>query len=130
MTQPPYQQHLFDRDAANAAKQAGIDQVEEHGDSWWKWQALRATYAVCRRRLRSGVMEFTTDATVALLMQWGVGDPREPRLWGPVMLTAAKRGWCTPAPTPPVASTDRTNHGRLKRVWRVCPNLPDWDGEP
>jgi hypothetical protein len=124
----PQQGHLFDPARAEAAKAAAIDQVDSNAPDNWKYYALRAVYAVCRRRLKDGTMEFTTDAVTAVLQHWGIPEPHEPRALGAVMQTAARRKWCVPTDRMQ-KSIDVTCHQRKKQVWRVEPDIPEWDGD-
>lgn len=92
---------------ALAARDVQLARVDEHADQDWKQQALNAVHRVCELR-----PDFHVDDI------WSLTDlpsTREDRALGPVMLTAARRGWCV--------KTDRVrpsarSHGSGKPVWR------------
>jgi hypothetical protein len=122
------QERLVDPAQAEAAKEEAITNVGAHASPAWKQEALRAVYAVCRRRLRDGTQEFTTDSVAELLRRWQVDAPREPRVYGAVMRIASTRRWCV-ATSRFQVSDDVVSHRRPKRVWRVLDTIADWDGQ-
>lgn len=92
-------------DALEQRAQA-IQHVDEHADPDWKDQALAAVRQVCESRA-----DFHVDDIWTLT---DLPSTREDRALGPVMLRAARLGWCR--------KTDRVrpsarSHGSGKPVW-------------
>lgn len=104
-TRPPHQRSGFAE--AQAARDAALEQVEEHADPEWKTQALDAVF-----RTALQLSEFISDDV------WSVGrleSTREDRALGPVFLVAARKGW--------IEKTDRVrpskrSHLSGKTVWK------------
>lgn len=99
MTEITMSDALLQRDAAIAA-------VDAHADAAWKAQALDAVLVTCR-----SYPEFHSDR----IWETGLDEPSEARALGPVMLQAARFGWCVR--TDRVAPSVRS-HGSPKPVWR------------
>lgn len=91
---------------ALAARDREMARVDEHCDEQWKDRALQAVRLVCELRA-----EWHSDDIWALT---GLDEPREARALGPIMLKAARLGYCR--------KSDRTrpsvrSHGSGKSVW-------------
>lgn len=78
---------LFDGGAAAGARarDEGIANAEAGAPTGWSFRAGEAVRYVCQTRSR-----FTPDD----IWETGLEKPPEPRALGPVMLRAAKAGWC------------------------------------
>lgn len=98
MTQLSMDQALAQRDAA-------LQAVEQHADAAWKARALDAVREVCEQH------EFWH---CDMIWDTGLDEPAESRALGPVIMAAARRGWCvrTNTTAPSVRS-----HGSHKPVW-------------
>jgi hypothetical protein len=102
---PEDQPTLFD--SARLARDSALTQVEDASDEAWRDRALTAVLVTARL-----LPEFFSDDV------WRVGGldrTREDRALGPVMLRAARLGWCV--------KTDRVrpsvrSHLSGKPVWR------------
>ncbi len=103
--------HRFDRDAARAGKNDGMDRAERAANpEWWRfmWAALIET---AQRK----PFLFTDDLEQIRLSRGGP-ETHENRAIGPLMREAVKQGVCEPTDHW-VASSQRQNHGRFMRVW-------------
>lgn len=94
-------------DDARRQRDAALARVDEHADQAWKQQALDAVRQVCEQR-----PDFHVDDIWTLT---DLPSTREDRALGPVMLRAARLGWCR--------KTDRVrpsarSHGSGKPVWQ------------
>lgn len=92
---------------AFAARDIQLARVDEHADAAWKAQALEAIREVCLIR-----EDFHVDDVWTLT---DLPSCREDRALGPVMLKAARLGYCR--------KTDRVrpsarSHGSGKPVWQ------------
>lgn len=98
---------LFDYAASLEAKADGMQRAADHADADWKAQALDAVWRVAR-----GNETFIVDAL------WEVLDkPAEGRALGPVMLTAARKGWIRK--TDRVRNTSQVkSHAAPVSVWQ------------
>ncbi len=76
---------IFDRDAAENARDDGMERSEEHANSVWKIKAMLLIRQVCLAN-----EEFTAEDVWAA----GLESPREPRAIGPMLATATRKGWC------------------------------------
>lgn len=85
---------------ARANKREGMERVERNTDKQWAAYAYQAVVVISKYR-----PEFTADPVWALLAQWEVPPPHEPRALGPVMLKAVRSGVCV--------KTDRTRRSVL-----------------
>lgn len=90
---------------ALAQRDEAIDQVDRNADAAWKDQALAVIRRVCEDRV-----DWHSD----VLWEYGLEEPREARALGPVLLKAARLGYCR--------KTDRTrpsvrSHGSGKAIW-------------
>ncbi|MGY3615706.1 hypothetical protein [Bradyrhizobium sp. USDA 10063] len=99
---------------AKDAKTAAMDQAESHANAAWLDLMLELTRVVCLTH-----EYFTVDDVVDLYRH--VEDApvtHEPRALGPVMLRAAKAGYCKKTNT----TEARSNHNRPLAVWRslIC----------
>lgn len=94
---------------AEDERDAAIDQVEANADAEFFNIALDAVMGLALVR-----EEFTTDDLMECLTDTPV--PREPRVFGAVMRSAARSGWVT-ASDRYTASSRRQSHARPKRVW-------------
>lgn len=93
---------------AQDARDDAIDRVEKGADPEFIENALEFVYATALRH-----KEFTTDNVVAMMSN--VPAPREPRVWGAIMMKARKAGWIIPGTYAP--SSSRRSHARPKRIW-------------
>jgi hypothetical protein len=98
---------------ARVARGAALEKVEENADERWREDALEAVRRTC-----------VASATFISDDVWSVGEldgTREDRALGPVMLRAARLGWCR--------KTDRTrpsvrSHLSGKPVWESLIHVP------
>ena len=93
-------------DDALAARAEALAAVDAHADPLWKDQALAAVRRVCELR-----QDFHVDDSWTLT---DLPSTREDRALGPIMLKAARLGYCR--------KTDRVrpsarSHGSGKPVW-------------
>ena len=98
---------------AIAAKQAAMAQVEENADEEWRRCMLLAVkYAAERHR------QFTSDDVFDAFHELGfTAETHEPRALGPVMIEAAKNGWCRKANCAPWPSRRMSLHASPRAVW-------------
>ena len=102
---------LFDKDAAEVARERAIEQVECNAQLTW----LDAAYAAVRS-VSAEHETFTTD-DVWKEMPADIREHAEPRAMGAVMRSAAKDGLCA-ATESWEASSRVACHRRPLRVWR------------
>ena len=95
-----------------ALRDAAMAQVDAAAPPDWRSDAEQAVLYVARRRER-----FTTDAVWAVLDNWLVAQPPEPRALGPLMKSACSWGWCEPTPVWHL-SVRPACHRRPVRVYR------------
>lgn len=76
---------VLDAEAAVEGKRDGMERVEVNADPEWKQDALLAVGEVAWR-----LEEFTSDDIWAT----GLPKPAEARALGPILMQAAKKGWC------------------------------------
>lgn len=95
--------------SAQEARDAAIDRVEANADEEFFNTALDAVMG-----LAISQAQFTTDDLVECLRD--IPAPREPRVFGAVMRTAARHGWVE-ASDRYGASNRRKSHARPKRIW-------------
>ena len=102
----------YDPDAARAARDEAIEQVDAHAEQVWKAAALDVVHEIAQHR-----DYFTTDAVWWVLDQRDVDPPHEERALGAIMRRAQSQGW--------IEITDRTRksvrrrcHARDLRVWK------------
>lgn len=99
---------VLDGDAAQAAKQEGMDRVERNADPDWKRRAYEIVLKVAEQK-----PEFTPDD----IWEAGLEKPAEARALGPVMATAARRRLIKK--TDRVAPTrQEKSHGTDVAVWQ------------
>lgn len=90
---------------ALAARDVALERVQRGADPAWCDRALQVIRRVCEDR---------ADWHSDVLWEYGLDEPTEARALGPVMLRAARLGYCT--------RTDRVrpsvrSHGSGKTVW-------------
>ena len=102
---------LFDRPAAQAARDAAVAQVAI-GKADWIAAALD-----CVRQVAERHPQFTTDHVKLAMAEAGLRDHAEPRAWGAVMTAARRAGLCTPTHYTQ-NSARATCHARPLRVWQ------------
>lgn len=73
--------------AAEQKRDEALARVEENADQDWCIAAQLAFYEVI-----AAYPEFTTDHVWAVLKEWQVGSPREPRAMGPIVMRLVKEG--------------------------------------
>lgn len=95
---------------AEDERDAAIEQVRANADLEFYNTALDAVMALAIR-----CEEFTTDDVMECLQD--TPSPREPRVFGAVMKSAASHGWVV-ASDKYAASSRRQSHARPKRIWR------------
>lgn len=111
--QVPAIQLTLDQAAAENAKRAAVQRVDEHAAPAWKEYALGVVKRVAER-----LTEFTTDEVLTEMQDAPVWT-HELRALGPVMTAAQNAGY--------IVATDRfipsasvSRHKAPKRVWRSC----------
>jgi hypothetical protein len=111
-------ENLFDyaarRAAANDAKQEAMQRVEDNANAAWNTLMLELAHQTCLER-RWFTSDDVTDRYTAI-----DGDKpttHEPRALGPVMLRAAKLGYCRKANVAPLPSRRRSLHASPRAVW-------------
>ncbi|MBO4228157.1 hypothetical protein [Bradyrhizobium neotropicale] len=102
------------RAEAAAAKAAGMDQVEANTRAEWLELMLELVRLTCLAHAR-----FTMDDPMDrhLAIEGNKPWTHEPRAMGPVMLRAAKLGWCRKANVASVPSRRRSLHASPRAVW-------------
>jgi len=105
---------LFDYAQATKAKQEGMARSEANAEPTWADHMLAFVQEIARtHRL------FTADDVFELAYEAGVYDgTHDRRAFGPVMLRAAKAGWCQKADCAPRNSNRRSLHGSPRAVWQ------------
>jgi hypothetical protein len=98
---------------AERARNEAMRRVEDAADDVWKTTCSVAIAVVAARNTE----RFTTDEVWNLLDAWGVKPPREPRIMGPMITRAIKRGLIEPTGER-VNSTLVRGHARPVRVFR------------
>lgn len=107
---PPPAPPLFDRPAAEAARDDAIDQAGEREGGDWAERAYRAVSHVCRQ-----CEEFTTDDVLKAAPE--LESCPERRVLGAAMQAAKRDKLCLP--TDRYGRSDRVqSHARPKRIWR------------
>ena len=101
------QYNLFDHDEARAQRDQAIALADTGAEMDWKTTALEAVRQVCIKH-----PTFTSDTVWRLLP-----TTKENRAFGPVMMRAAKLGYCT-ALQEWVPSARPQVHMNQIRVWR------------
>lgn len=101
------QQHQMTFEQALTGRNIALERVDAAADSDWREMALEAVRQTCNE-----LDEFISDDIWTIS---GLEAPEESRALGPVMLRAARLGWC--------AKTDRVrpsvrSHLSGKPVWR------------
>lgn len=105
---------LFSISSAREAKAEGMALVESGASLRWMETMFAAVEAVART-----YPYFTSDTVFAYHLEHGKGeDTRDRRAFGPVMMWAAKAGFCEKANTAPVASARRSLHASPRAVWK------------
>jgi hypothetical protein len=97
---------------AEAAKKAGMQQVEEHANELWMDEMLDCVQEVCRDN-----RYFTADHVFILADARNIHTTHDLRAFGPVMLRAAKQELCCKANVMPVNSIRRSLHASPITVW-------------
>jgi hypothetical protein len=100
---------VHDLRLAIEARDAAVQQVDDHADETWKLDARKALWTLIQRKGVGDV--FTTDDIDCY-------QPREPRAWGPIMLRAARAGYIENTGLSR-KSRSVTCHARPKALWRV-----------
>lgn len=118
----------YDAQEAAQARDEAMQRVEAHANTQWRLWALRALYAVCRRGLKYGNPEFTSEDVVRMLERWKAPATHEMKALGPIMSIGQRRGWCAKTDRW-LQTADKTSHGRDKRIWRALDTIPEWDGQ-
>lgn len=91
----------------------GIDRAEKHADDEWMLFALAAVCRVSRQK-----RTFTADDVAEVMSKIPTPpETHEKRAMGPVMMRAAKLGWCEQTDEY-TRSSRAEQHGCPKRVWR------------
>jgi hypothetical protein len=105
--------HAERRAEANAAKRAGMQQSEDNADEAWSRLMLQLVERVCRL-----FDQFNAD-DVFDMYDKEPSPPRthDPRAFGPVMMRAAKLGWCERTNTV-TQSRRKSSHARPLTNWR------------
>lgn len=107
---------LFDLIEAREAKIEGMERVEKNAKQQWMALMLDLAHQVCRERL-----QFTADD---LMDKYdSINNPDKPvthelRALGPVMMKAAKAGWCSKANCAPIPSRRKSLHASPRAVWK------------
>jgi hypothetical protein len=111
------------RAEANAAKKAGMEQVAENASEEWARLMLELTRVTCLERRR-----FTADDVMDRYDALPDDKPvtHELRALGPVMMNAAKLGFCRKANVAPLPSRRRSLHASPRAVWDslICRGWP------
>ncbi|MET3995016.1 hypothetical protein ABID65_006682 [Bradyrhizobium sp. S3.9.2] len=99
---------------ANAAKKTAMDQVEANASAAWSSLMLDLVFETCVNR-----EQFTADDVIDRYDAISDDKPvtHEPRAFGPVMMRAAKLGWCRKANVAPLPSRRRSLHASPRAVW-------------
>jgi hypothetical protein len=103
---------------AVAAKLAGMQRSEAGADQAWSDLMLRLVKQVCLTQLR-----FTSDDVFDLFDASGSTlHTHDSRAFGPVMMHAAKAGWCRKVNVAPVPSRRKSLHASPRAVWEslIC----------
>ena len=79
------QRGLFDPDEGRARRDEGMANADDHANPDWRDRALEAVY-----QLAASKPVFCAED----VWERGLEKPREPRALGPVMMRAAKLGYC------------------------------------
>lgn len=104
----PIQFSLF---ASRAARDAGMEQVEENAQERWKRIALGAAHHVALHK------DFFTVDDVQEVLQTKDVETHDGRAMGPVMLEARRRGWIESTRTT-VQTTQKHCHASPTTLWR------------
>ncbi len=104
---------LFDAAAARAAKKEAMARVEANAEQSWSDRMLEMVRLTALQKLY-----FTADDVFELAVNRGIPyGKREMRAFGPVMLRAAKAGYCIKADCAPRNSNRKTLHASPRTVW-------------
>jgi len=109
---------LFDHAArteqAMLAKDRGMAEVAENADQAWSDLMLELVRLTCLEQPR-----FTADDVSDRfeMLEGARPSTHEPRALGPVMMRAAKAGYCRKADTAPIPSRRRSLHASPRAVW-------------
>jgi hypothetical protein len=104
---------LFNYAESVAAKRAAMQQVEDHAQPGWGDQMLDLVKVVCRTQ-----RQFTADDVFVQAGALGIyNGTHDRRAFGPVMMRAAKAGWCAKAQCAPRNSARKTCHAGAMTVW-------------
>jgi len=116
---------LFDHAArteqAMLAKDAGMSQVAENADQAWADLMLELVRLTCLEQPR-----FTVDDPMDRYEMIEAARPstHDLRAMGPVMVRAAKAGYCRKADTAPIPSMRRSLHASPRAVWESLIFMP------
>lgn len=101
------------KSAADQAKREGMERVDRHADEDWKELMFALVERVARMMPR-----FTSDDVFDLYAATGATvTTHDRRAFGPVMLRAAKAGFCRKAQCAPVNSRRASLHASPRSVW-------------
>jgi hypothetical protein len=97
---------------AKAARDEGMARVEDAATEGWAEAMLDLVEEVARKRPR-----FTSDDVFDLSQDRNVPHTHDLRAFGPVMVRAARKGFCVKANVAPVASRRVSLHASPRAVW-------------
>lgn len=105
---------MSDAREANDAKKEAMARVEAHASAAWSSLMLDLVFETCVSR-----EQFTADDVIDRYDALPGNKPatHEPRAFGPVMMRAAKLGWCCKANVAPLPSRRRSLHASPRAVW-------------
>jgi len=104
---------LFNYGESVAAKREGMQRVADHAEPGWGDQMLDLVKVVCRCQ-----RQFTADDVFVQAAALGIAKAtHDRRAFGPVMMRAAKAGWCVKADCAPRNSARKSCHAGAMTVW-------------
>lgn len=112
----PGQMNLFNREASTEARDAAIEQVEEHADDDWKYSAEQAAFRTCVK-YPDFVIDQVWKEFEMTNGEFAYTGTHEKRAMGAVMNNAHRAGWCEPSKTYRASDIVR-NHRNPRVIWK------------
>lgn len=103
-------------EGATQARDAAMDQVEEHATPAWKEAAKQAVYRVCLGRA-SFLVDDVWPEFERVEGEFAYTGTRDKRAMGPMIIVCSKEGWCESSNTR-MPSAIVGNHKNWRTLWK------------